>query len=95
VALQLFSKVQQHVTLAFLQAYPTPQAAMAASVEQLTQTLKQARHPQAKIAATKTFEQLHQPHLMADAITTRTRVSADAGSGQAVAASGGRDCQLR
>lgn len=73
VALQLFSKLQQHVTLAFLQAYPTPQATMTASVEQLTQTFKQAKHPQARMAATRIFEQVHQPHLMADAITTRTK----------------------
>src|SRR5713226_7526986 len=35
VALQLFSKLQQHSTLLFLQTYPTPQQAMAASREQL------------------------------------------------------------
>jgi len=73
VALQLFSKLQQHVTLAFLQAYPTPQAAMVASVGQLTQVLKHAKHPQARMAALTIFEQLHQPQLIADAITTRTK----------------------
>jgi hypothetical protein len=30
VALQLFTKVQQHSTLVFLQTYPTPEAAKAA-----------------------------------------------------------------
>lgn len=73
VALELFSKVQQHVTLAFLQAYPMPQAAMTASLEHIQETLKQAKHPQASQAAAKIFEQLHQPHLTADAVTTRTK----------------------
>jgi transposase len=73
VALELFSKVQQHVTLAFLQAYPTPQTAMVASLEQIQETLKQAKHPTASKAAAKIFEQLHQPHLTADAVTTRTK----------------------
>src|SRR5690349_9370292 len=35
VALQLFSKLHQPSTIAFLHAYPTPQQAMAASVEAL------------------------------------------------------------
>jgi transposase len=73
VALQLFSKLQQPVTLAFLQAYPTPQAALAATCEQLMQTLKHAKHPNPRATATKIFEHLHQPHLTADAITTRTK----------------------
>jgi transposase len=73
VALQLISPLQQHVTLVFLQAYPNPQAAQAASLEQLTQTLKQARHPTPRLTATKIFEQLQQPHLTADAMTTRTK----------------------
>jgi transposase len=73
VALELFAKVQQGVTLAFLQAYPTPQAALTASLAQIRETLKQAKHPQASQAAAKIFEQLHQPHLTADAITTRTK----------------------
>jgi transposase len=73
VALQLFSKVHQKVTLAFLQAYPTPQEAMAASREQIEATLQHARHPHASQAAAQIFEQLHQPHLTADAVTTRTK----------------------
>lgn len=73
VALELFSKVHQKVTLAFLQAYPTPQAAMAASREQIEATLKAAKHPQASQAAAQIVERLHQPHLTADEITTRTK----------------------
>lgn len=73
VALELFSKVQQQVTLAFLHAYPTPQAAMAASLEQIQEILKQAKHPTVAKTAAKIFKQLHQPHLTAGAVTTRTK----------------------
>jgi transposase len=73
VALQLFAKVQQHSTLIFLQTYPTPQAVMAASVEQITQVLKNAGHTTAEKVAPTIFQSLHQPHLTADAITTRTK----------------------
>ena len=73
VALALFAKLQQRSTLHFLQAYPTPQAASAASKEQLTSVLKQAGHPQAEQVASKLFETLHQPQLTADPITTRTK----------------------
>src|SRR5438067_2897800 len=73
VALELFTKLPQKCTLLFLQTYPTPQAAMAASVQQLEQVLRRARHPNPIPVATKTFEQVHQPHLQADAVTTRTK----------------------
>jgi transposase len=73
VALRLFSKLQQRSTLLFLQTYPTPEVAMAASMQQITQMLKHAGHPTAEQAATKIFTILHQPHLTADAITTRTK----------------------
>lgn len=73
VALSLFAKLHQHSTLVFLQTYPTPQAALAASVEQITQVLKNAGHTTAKQVAPKIFQTLHQPHLTADAITTRTK----------------------
>jgi transposase len=46
VALELFSKLHQPSTLAFLQAYPTLEAARAASVEEITLLLRQQRHPQ-------------------------------------------------
>jgi transposase len=73
VALQLFAKLQQHSTLIFLQTYPTPQAVMAASVEQITQVLKNAGHTTAEKVAPTIFQSLHQPHLTADAITTRIK----------------------
>src|SRR5439155_16479636 len=57
----------------FLQTYPTPQAAMAASAEQIQQVLRRAKHPNPTPVATKIFERLHQPHLQADTVTTRTK----------------------
>ncbi len=73
VALQLFTQLQQRSTLLFLQTYPTPQAAMAASKEQIAEVLKSAGHTTAEQVATKIFASLHQSHLMANAITTRTK----------------------
>jgi transposase len=73
VALELFTKLQQKNTLLFLQTYPTPQQAMAASAEQIQHVLRQARHPTPTTTAAKIFEQLHQPHLQADAVMTRTK----------------------
>jgi len=73
VALQFFSKLQQRVSLIFLQTYPTPQAAMAASLEQVTSVLKQASHPHPTQVAHKIFETLRQPVLQADEVSTRTK----------------------
>jgi hypothetical protein len=83
VALTLFSKLQQPSTLAFLQAYPTPQAAEQASLEAITQVLKQAKHRRLAGISQRMWEQLRQPSLQADAITTRTRIALDAGVGPA------------
>ena len=46
---------------------------MAASEHQIALVLKKAKHPKAEQAAAKIVPRLHQPHLMADAITTRTK----------------------
>ena len=73
VALDLFGKLQQKSTLLFLQTYPTPQAAQAASCEQIQQVLQACRHPQAKAVASAIVEQVHQPALQADAVTIRTK----------------------
>jgi transposase len=73
VALELFSKVQQHTTLVFLQTYPTPQAAKSASRDQITQVLKKAGHPNPLAVAPKIVDRLQQPHLQADAVITRTK----------------------
>jgi len=73
VVLELFTKLPQKSTLVFLQTYPTPHEAMAASVEQLQEGLRRAKHPHARLVAAQIFERLHQPHLQADAVTTRTK----------------------
>ena len=73
VALELFSQLPQHSTLVFLHQYPTPQAAMAASVEQVESVLRQAKHPQARRVAPLIVARLHQPHLQANAVLTRTK----------------------
>jgi transposase len=51
VALDLFGKLHQPSTLAFLQAFPTPQEAPAAPLEQIVAVLKAAGHPQAATKA--------------------------------------------
>jgi transposase len=43
-ALKLFAKLQQHSALVFLQAYPTPQVAQAASLDEITATLRTGKH---------------------------------------------------
>src|SRR5260370_3349921 len=73
VALELFTKLPQKSTLRFLQTYPTPQAAMAVSAEQIQQVLRQAKHANPTPVAATIFERLHQPHLQADAVITRTK----------------------
>jgi hypothetical protein len=45
VALTLFRKVQQRLTLLFLQTFPTPQEAMAATSQQIRAVLKTVGHP--------------------------------------------------
>lgn len=73
VALTLFSKLQQPSTLTFLKAYPSPQAAKLATVAQIEATLRQGHHSNPTKVAPKISEALHQPHLTADPITTRTK----------------------
>lgn len=73
VALELFSKLHQRTTLVFLQTYPTPEQALAASVERLEATLRTGGHPTPTKTANTIWQRLHQPHLTADRITTRTK----------------------
>ncbi len=72
-ALHLFAKVQQHSTLVFLQAYPTPQAAQAAAVAEITATLRTGKHTHPRRAAPKIFEELHRPHLVASEVIVRAK----------------------
>jgi transposase len=71
--LQLFTTLQQQSTLVFLQTYPSPEAAKAASLDELTAVLKQAHHPNPTKAAQRIWHTLRQPSLQADAITTRSK----------------------
>ena len=73
VVLELFGKMQQPSTLAFLRAYPTLQAVRSASVEELATTLKQARYPGARLKAQEIVKHLQQPCLHASEVTTRTK----------------------
>ncbi len=73
VAVDLFGKLQQPTTLAFLQAFPTLEQARAASVEQITTVLKGAGHPTAEAKARQMGDRLRQPQLAADPIVTRTK----------------------
>lgn len=72
-ALQLFAKVQQRSTLLFLQTYPTPQAAQAASLAEITATLRLGKHPRAALVAPQIVEELHRPHLLANPILVRAK----------------------
>jgi transposase len=73
VALELFTKLHQATTLAFLQAYPTLQAAQAASEAEILEVLDTGRFPNVKAKARAIWQQVHRPQLQADAITTRTK----------------------
>src|SRR3989442_11483249 len=46
---------------------------MAASAQELEEELRRAKHPNPPSVASKIFERLHQPHLQADAVLTRTK----------------------
>ncbi len=72
-ALHLFTKLQQRSTLLFLQAYPTPQAAQVASVEEITTTLQSGRHPNPRRVAAHILEEVHRPQLSANDITVRAK----------------------
>jgi transposase len=72
-ALHLFAKVQQRSTLVFLQAYPTPQAAQAASLEEITATLRMGKHTNPTGVAPKIFEELHRPQLVASPVIVRAK----------------------
>ena len=73
IALELFSKLHQPSTLAFLRAYPSLDAARSSSVDELTSMLKAAGHTRAKQVAPQLWHALQQPQLQADPVTTRTK----------------------
>src|SRR5438874_7651134 len=64
-ALHLFAKLQQRSALVFLQTYPTPQAAQAATIEEITATLRRSKHTNPGRAAAKIALELRRPQLVA------------------------------
>src|SRR6266567_791094 len=72
-ALHLFAKLQQRSTLLFLQAYPTPQTAQAASLEEITATLRTGKHSRSTQVAPKIFEELHRPQLVGSPVIVRAK----------------------
>ncbi len=72
-ALHLFAKLQQRSTLVFLQTYPTPQAAQAASLEEVTATLRMGKHTSPTRVAPKIVEELHRPQLVASPVIVRAK----------------------
>jgi transposase len=72
-ALHLFAKLQQRSTLVFLQMYPTPQAAQAASLEEITAALRMGKHTNPARVAPKIVEELHRPQLVANEVIVRAK----------------------
>jgi transposase len=72
-ALHLFAKLQQRSALVFLQAYPTPQVAQAASVEAITATLRTGKHTNPRQLAPKIAAELHRPQLVASEVIVRAK----------------------
>lgn len=71
--LHFFGKLQQPVTLAFLQAYPTLVAVRAAEPADIAALLKRHRHPWPKKTTQRIITAAHTPQLEADPITTRAK----------------------
>jgi transposase len=72
-ALKLFTKLQQRSTLLFLQAYPTPQAVQAASLDEITTTLRAGKHTNPSQVASKIFAEVHRPQLVASEVIVRAK----------------------
>jgi len=73
LALEVFAQVHQRVTLAFLQAYPTLEALQHATEDDIGDLLRSVSYPHPQTKARTIREQLQQPCLHADAVTTRTK----------------------
>jgi len=72
VALDLFTKVAQPITLAFLEAYPTPRAAQAASYEELQEFFRSQSYPRLDLLP-QIYAKLQGAALIAPAHVARTR----------------------
>jgi len=73
VALELFGKLHQGATLAFLQAFPTPDEARATTVERIAAILTTVRYATAEAKAHEIWQRVQQPQLTADPIVTRAK----------------------
>jgi hypothetical protein len=71
--LNLFAKLQQRSALVFLQTYSTPQAAQAASVEEITAILRTGKHTNPTQVAPKIFAELHRPQLGASEVIVHAK----------------------
>jgi len=72
-ALNLFAKLQQRSALVFLQAYPTPQAVEAASLDEIIATLRTGKHTNPREVAPKIFAEVHRPQLVANQVIVRAK----------------------
>lgn len=72
-ALACFDGLTRQVALAFLQAFPCPQVAAAASEEQLRQLLREAHYPQPARKAAALAQRLNAPHLAATPAVARAK----------------------
>ena len=73
VALELFGKLHQGVTLAFLQAFPTPDEARAATAERIAAVLTAARYATAQVKGHEIHQRMRLPQLTADPVVTRAK----------------------
>ncbi len=71
--MKLFTKLQQRSTLLFLQAYPTPQAVQAASLDEITTTLRAGQHTNPSQVASKILAEVHRPQLVASEVIVRAK----------------------
>ncbi len=73
MAMELFSKLHRASTLAFLQAFPTLEAAREAEVEIVTPVLRQAGHPHSASKSREIRARLDQPQLVASPAVVRAK----------------------
>jgi Transposase IS116/IS110/IS902 family len=71
--LKLFTKLQQRSTFLFLQAYPTPEAVQAASLDEITATLRAGKHTNPSQVAPQIFAEVHRPQLVASEVIVRAK----------------------
>ncbi|MGE5485047.1 MAG: IS110 family transposase [Ignavibacteriales bacterium] len=73
LALHLFTKLNQPVTLTFLQAYPTMEHLLAADPEHMATLFKRCRHPRPNQTVQKILSLAQQPQLQTNPVITRAK----------------------